>query len=66
MRSERVSAADSFRHHKRSLEAGESIPRFPSLYEQLTALSAARTEPVVAAPEPVAAVEDEADDLDAA
>jgi hypothetical protein len=26
-----------FRHIKRSLNAGEAVPRFPSLFEQLTA-----------------------------
>ena len=38
-----------FRHLKRSLNAGEAVPRFPSLFEQLTACS--RGPVVVDAPE---------------
>lgn len=45
-----------FRHLKRSLNAGECVPRVPSLFEQLTAC--ARGPVPVDPAEPEAAVED--------
>lgn len=49
-----------FRHLKRALNEGETVPRFPSLYEQLTACS--RGAMVVATTEPEPEPADGADD----
>jgi hypothetical protein len=46
-----------FRHLKRALNAGETVPRFPSLFEQLTACARGPVA-VVETPEPEAALEE--------
>ncbi len=56
MHVENLPASAGFRHLKRPLNAGESVPRFPTLFEQLTACS--RGAIVVDTPEPEAAGED--------
>jgi hypothetical protein len=56
MHVETLPASAGFRHLKRSLNAGESVPRFPTLFEQLTACS--RGAITVDAPEAEAAGED--------
>jgi hypothetical protein len=50
----------SFRHLKRGLNEGETVPRFPSLFEQLTACT--RGAIVVATAEPEAEAIDELDE----
>ncbi len=55
---ERFSAPDGFRHQTRTLEAGESIPRVPSLFEQLSMLggmtiSKPSSDPFVTTPNPL-------------
>jgi hypothetical protein len=59
---ERFSAPDGFRQQKRTLEAGESIPRVPSLFEQLSALGGAKCTPTELSEEIV--IEAPEDDLD--
>jgi hypothetical protein len=49
-----------FRHITRSLNAGEAIPRVPSLFEQLTACT--RGPVVVDEPEAEAAIEETEDE----
>jgi|APFre7841882724_1041349.scaffolds.fasta_scaffold11077_2 hypothetical protein len=49
-----------FRHLKRTLNEGETVPRFPSLFEQLTACS--RGAMVVATAEPAPEMAEEAED----
>jgi hypothetical protein len=49
MHVENLPASAGFRHIKRALNAGESVPRFPSLFEQLTACTSGGV--VVDAPE---------------
>jgi hypothetical protein len=60
---ERFSAPDGFRHQKRTLEAGESIPQVPSLFEQLAALGGATCTPLEVPEEIV--IEATEEDLDA-
>lgn len=49
-----------FRHLTRSLNAGETVPRFPSLFEQLTACT--RGTVVVDEPEAEPAIEETEDE----
>jgi hypothetical protein len=53
-------ASAGFRHLKRGLNAGEIVPRFPTLFEQLTACS--RAPVLVATPELDIETADELDD----
>ncbi len=53
-------ASAGFRHLKRALHEGETVPRFPTLFEQLTACS--RAPVIVPAPGLEADAGDEADD----
>lgn len=62
---ERFSAPDGFRHQKRTLEAGESIPRVPSLFEQLSALGGAKCTPLDVSGEIVIEAPESDDDLEA-
>jgi hypothetical protein len=60
---ERFSSPDGFRHQTRTLEAGEAIPRVPSLFEQLAALGGAKCTPLEASEEII--IEAPEEDLDA-
>jgi hypothetical protein len=62
---ERFSAPDGFRHQKRTLEAGESIPRVPSLFEQLSMLGGAKCTSIEVSEEIVIEAPEPDDDLEA-
>jgi hypothetical protein len=60
-----MSASAGFRHLKRTLDAGEAVPRVPSLFEQLSACARgklAADSPAESDDTAVAAIEPDADE----